>query len=104
MVVPKGKTSEREKKSYRAIIYTETILCSLVAGVVGGTIFGGRVVYDAVKGFLPPATYQLKKENVLGSALPEEFYEINGKRFYLSIDGKAIEELYKPNPVEKEQR
>ncbi len=41
--------------------------------------------------------YELKveRENVLGGTAPEEFYEIDGKRAYISIDGKSLAELYK---------
>ncbi|MDO8556181.1 MAG: hypothetical protein Q7R96_03340 [Nanoarchaeota archaeon] len=41
--------------------------------------------------------YTLQKENVRGNSYPEEFYIINGKRAYISIDGQPID------PVEKEQ-
>ena len=38
-------------------------------------------------------TYQprLKKQNVIGELEPEEFYEVDGKRAYVIIDGKPVE-------------
>lgn len=39
--------------------------------------------------------YVLKTQNILGGSAPEEFYEINGKKVYLRIDGALVEELYK---------
>ena len=35
---------------------------------------------------------QVKRENIFGNNSPEEFYEIGGRRAYLTIDGKSIEE------------
>jgi|SRR3989338_8930619 len=34
----------------------------------------------------------LVEKNVLGGAAPETFYEINGQRVYLKIDGKPVEQ------------
>ena len=39
--------------------------------------------------------YELKTENVVGNEIPEKFYEINGKKVYLEIDGKLVEEYFK---------
>jgi hypothetical protein len=80
------------------LIFGAILMRSCVAGSINGRL-------DKINESLQPyrgTESQLKKENVLGSALPEEFYEINGKRFYLRIDDKPIEELYRPKPVEKE--
>lgn len=40
--------------------------------------------------------YDLKTENVLGNPEPEKFYEIEGRRVYLEIDGKSIEQYFQP--------
>ena len=37
---------------------------------------------------------ELKTENVIGNDLPEKFYEINGKKVYLEIDGKPVEKYF----------
>ena len=34
-------------------------------------------------------------KNVIGGHVPEKFYEIDGRRFYLEIDGKPVEEYFK---------
>lgn len=34
-------------------------------------------------------------KNVLGQKEPEKFYELNGRRIYLEIDGKPVEEYFK---------
>lgn len=40
---------------------------------------------------------QITEENVIGQEAPEKFYEINGQRVYLEIDGKPIEEYFSNN-------
>ena len=35
---------------------------------------------------------EIQEENVFGGEAPERFYEINGKRVYLEIDGIPIEQ------------
>ena len=37
----------------------------------------------------------LKIENVIGNETPDKFYEIDGRRVYLEIDGKPVEEYLK---------
>lgn len=85
--------------SIGTVIFAAILMRSCVAGSINGrldkineTLQSGRMI-----------EYNLKKENVLGSALPEEFYEINGKRVYLKIDDIPIEELYRTNAVEKDR-
>ena len=41
----------------------------------------------------PSYELQLKTENVLGNEANEEFYEIDGNRAYLKIDGKPNEDF-----------
>ena len=38
---------------------------------------------------------QLRTENVRGEATPEKFYDIDGQRVYLEIDGKPAETYLK---------
>ncbi len=38
-----------------------------------------------------PECRNLRTENVLGGSEPESFYEIDGRRAYVSIDGKLIQ-------------
>lgn len=37
---------------------------------------------------------QLQVENVISSEAPEKFYELNGQRVYLEIDGKSVEQYF----------
>ena len=39
--------------------------------------------------------YELNVQDLNGNGLPEKFYEINGKRFFLEIDGKNLEDTLK---------
>ncbi|MBI2671912.1 hypothetical protein HYX16_03180 [Candidatus Woesearchaeota archaeon] len=41
--------------------------------------------------------------DVTGKETPDKFYEINGKRAYLEIDGKPIEDYIKEKKLEKEK-
>jgi len=43
--------------------------------------------YTCLEHFLPAA----KTENVYGNDMPEQYYEINGKRYYFVVDGKRVE-------------
>lgn len=36
----------------------------------------------------------VKEEQVIGNQIPEKFYEIDGKKVYLEIDGKPVEEYF----------
>jgi hypothetical protein len=93
------KIKAKIELSIGTVIFGAILMRSCVAGSINGrldkineTLQSGRMI-----------EYQLKKENVLDSALPEEFYEINGKRVYLKIDDRPIEELYRTNAVEKDR-
>ncbi len=46
---------------------------------------------------------QLHTENVLGGPEPESFYVIDGKRLYVTIDGKAVDSYF-PQQAEKGAR
>ena len=37
----------------------------------------------------------LHQRNVIGNEAPEKFYEVNGQRAYLEIDGKPVEQYFK---------
>lgn len=38
---------------------------------------------------------QIQEQNVISQEAPEKFYEINGQRVYLEVDGKPIEQYFK---------
>lgn len=38
---------------------------------------------------------RLRIENVIGKETPEKFYEINGQKYYLEVDGKPIAEYFR---------
>src|SRR3990172_214680 len=41
------------------------------------------------------ATPQIQTQNTIGQEMPEKFYDINGQRVYLEIDGKPVEQYFK---------
>ena len=43
-----------------------------------------------ISNWFPPD--QIQQRNVLGGDEPEVFYELNGQRYFLSIDGKPVSE------------
>ena len=47
------------------------------------------------KPILSPIFEQPITRNVLGNETPEVFYELNGQRYFLSIDGKPVSEYVK---------
>ncbi len=36
--------------------------------------------------------YELIVQNLNGNGVPEKFYEVNGRKFFLEIDGKNLED------------
>ena len=38
--------------------------------------------------------YEIQTQNVIGEEAPEKFYEINGQRVYLEVDGKPVEQYF----------
>ncbi len=48
-----------------------------------------------VKELLKRSTLELKTEDVIGEKAPETFYEINGQKCYLEIDGKPLADYIK---------
>ncbi|MEK6792888.1 MAG: hypothetical protein AABX96_02735 [Nanoarchaeota archaeon] len=48
---------------------------------------------DIMKRYGPLSSVRV--ENVIGNSAPEEFVELNGQRFYLSIDGKPVHNYVK---------
>ncbi|MEK6967360.1 MAG: hypothetical protein AABX51_01890 [Nanoarchaeota archaeon] len=38
---------------------------------------------------------QVQYQDVIGQEAPERFYEINGQRIYLEVDGKPVEEYFR---------
>ena len=47
---------------------------------------------ETLQDLIQQPLYQLQTENIFGQEAPEKFYEINGQRFYLEIDGRPVEE------------
>ena len=44
---------------------------------------------DSIEKRLPP--YEIQTQNVVGDQAPETFIEINGQRYFLTIDGNPID-------------
>ncbi len=40
---------------------------------------------------------QVQVGNVIGNEAPERFYEMNGQRVYLEVDGKAVDSYFPRN-------
>ena len=40
---------------------------------------------------------RIQTRKVIGKSLPDKFYEINGKKVYLEIDGKSVEDYFQNN-------
>ncbi len=57
--------------------------------------------YDTLKEEVMESTERIKIlltpkiENIIGESKPEKFYNINGQRVYLEIDGKPVEEYWR---------
>lgn len=68
---------------------------SVVIG--GGTYIGfktdQRLEYIEEK--IEKPKHEIREENVIGEDSPEKFYEIDGKRVYLEIDGKPVEQHFR---------
>lgn len=43
---------------------------------------------------------QIQVKNVIGNETPDKFYQINGQRVYLEVDGKSIEKYFTPEAKE----
>jgi len=50
---------------------------------------------DSIESQLKTMQPTLQVENVLGDPEPEKFYEIDGQRVYLEMDGKPVEQYCK---------
>lgn len=70
--------------------------------ILSATIFGAMIgvlpsIYMS-KNSLEKKIEELKpivrEEQVFGAQTPEKFYEIDGKRVYLEIDGKPMEQYF----------
>lgn len=73
-----------------------------VVAVIGGAsiatipdfIRQGKIERKVDK-LLQRPTIELRIDNVIGGETPEKFYEIDGKRVYLEIDGKPVEQYFR---------
>lgn len=72
-----------------------TIACIGIIGYVYAPIFADlyRRHVDYVVQRINESR-EIKTENVMGTSEPEKFYEINGQRVYVEIDGKPVEEHF----------
>jgi len=43
----------------------------------------------------PKQELRLQRADVLGENLPEEFFTINGQKYFSRVDDKLVEEMYK---------
>ena len=76
----------------------EVIFEGLVAGAVAGA-FGMSFITNSKLKQLEDKVDSLSPKpitsNVIGNGEPEKFYDVNGQRVYLEIDGKPVEQYFK---------
>lgn len=77
--------------------------CAVVFGTVAATVpihihltSMENKLYQSQK-----PTLEMRIENVVGGPEKEKFYEIDGKRFYLEVDGRPVEKLVYLNESRK---
>lgn len=51
--------------------------------------------HRAIEQKLEQFNHELYVTNVVGNNEPDKFYKINGKRIFLEIDGKPVEEYFR---------
>lgn len=67
----------------------ETVTLWGIAGLIGA---GSAIfVKDCIKNQAPT----IITENVIGNKTPDRFYYIKGKRAYLEIDGKSVDDYFR---------
>jgi hypothetical protein len=66
----------------------------LISGIAGIGITGLAVLI-AGRIACTNLNPSLLESQVVGDATPDKFYEINGKKAYLEIDGKSVDEYFK---------
>ena len=79
---------EQEHAYYNKPRTTEKIVVA-ATGIMLGLAVLVNGAYTVIRDLNKPIK---KIENVTGGPIPEEFYEINGKRAYTSIDGQSLDE------------
>jgi len=85
------KTLEEKFKSLDASIRNvgfKTLMIIAGGGILAG-IYTAKI--DRIEEYVHPVVHA---EDVIGKSAPEKFYEIDGQRVYLEIDGRPIEEYF----------
>lgn len=87
-------TKSNEKESEEWYITGVIAVATLTVCSILGTNCTARRIENKIDGLIKK--YTLKSENVFGNSEPEKFYEIDGRKVYLEIDGKSIEQYVQP--------
>ena len=73
--------------------YTPLAWALGVVGVVGALVYDNvRTNEIKFEAFRAQPQYELVVQDLNGNGTPEKFYEVNGKKFFLEIDGKNLED------------
>ncbi len=81
---------------------TQPLSClgTIFAVVLGVAVASGlrcdrqKSIEQKVDILLQKSEPRLETRDVMGKYLPEKFYEINGQRVYLEVDGKPVEQYF----------
>ena len=89
-----------EEKEIKERIESSYCKGFLQGAILTGIIFGSgmfRVAKDKdrkLEAKIDEMTPKIRIEQTMGNKTPERFYEIGGKRVYLEIDGKPVEQYF----------
>lgn len=85
--MPEEKFTKKDRKALENILLIVLICHTLSIGYIGLQTMSIMNMIDQ--------PYKVQTKNVIGKKAPEKFYEINGNRVYLEIDGKPVEEYFR---------
>ena len=93
----KKDISTLKNKEFPRSISRPGLYLYVILGTAGSLVAQdySQRAYHAIEEMKPKP----KVENVIGNEEPETFYEIDGKRVYLKVDGKPVDQYF-TNPSE----
>lgn len=96
--INKDEVSERIKELRHEISYLS--VAGVVLALVGmrGCHHAGRIADSLELATQDKQSIQIG--DVLGNEQPERFYELNGQRVYLEVDGKPVESYFSQKPIQ----
>jgi hypothetical protein len=94
------KTSRRMSERPKDVVgWRRAVACAMGAGVII-IPFSLCFIPQAREASDPRRTldYEIQTRNVIKGEAVEEFYEIGGRRAYLTVDGIPVKDYFPPNP------